>query len=309
MSEFLAADIGGTNLRLARIKTGGHIADEMRVQVDFSQLAYASSEAAEAHIIETIESAMGSLLIKNNIAGIGIGFPGFFTGNTGVLASSPNLPQLHDFALAERLTNQLNIPVFVQNDALCAALGEFRFGAAKDKLNLLHLTLGTGVGAGLILAKKPYTGEHGMAMEFGHLCVVRDAQARACGCGNRGCVESYASATAVAQRYAELTGVHGKADAETIYRLACQGDNKATRILEEAGEYLGMAIAEAVKLLDVETVTISGGLTGAWDILHPRMIESLNRGLIPPLKEKIQILRSTLDDYSGLLGAATIAGA
>jgi len=301
--DFLAADIGGTNMRLARISHDGVILKEVRRQVEFSNLGHLSNQGAESTILQTIADAASELL-DENIAGLGIGFPGFFMGDSGVLVSSPNIPQLHNFEIAEGLSSRLNIPVSAQNDALCAALGEARFGAGQGNSNLLHITLGTGVGGGLLLHGQPYTGETGMAMEFGHLRVVHDDTAKHCGCGGKGCVEAYASATAVALRYAEATGNY--TSAKSIFERANDGDVQAKNILENAGHYLGAAIAEAIKLLDIHTVTISGGLIGAWSMLHPAIMSSLNENLIPPMKGTIQVLPSTLKDNAGLLGAAAL---
>jgi len=305
-SQVLVADIGGTNMRLARILADGTIAEETRVQADLSRFKHDNPESAMEHVLETLCSAFLPLLDKARTGAIGIGFPGFFIGNSGVLAGSPNLPQLHNFALAEELGKRLAVRVEAQNDALCAAIGEHRFGAGKGSENLLHVTLGTGVGGGLILNREAYTGEHGMAMEFGHLRVVRSPDARACGCGGKGCVEAYASANAVADRYAIQTGI--VTDCGSIHIAACKGDAAAISVLQEAGSYLGQALAEAIKLLDVETVTISGGLSGAWNMLYTPLMEDLNENLIPPLKGNIQVLCSTLDDRGGLLGAAVLAG-
>jgi len=302
--DVLAADIGGTNMRLARVSRDGHIIKEVRKQVEFSRLNHLTHQDAEALILNTIASAATDLL-DENIAGLGIGFPGFFIGDSGVLASSPNIPQLKNFKLAEGLSQQLSIPVSAQNDALCAALGEARFGAGKGCRNLLHITLGTGVGGGLILNHAAYTGESGMAMEFGHLCVSQDEDAPLCGCGNRGCVETYASATAISSRFFAATGE--KLDTKAIFERAQEGNQEARNILNSAGSYLGKAIAEAIKLLDIHTVTISGGVIGAWSMLHPAILGSLDANLIPPLKGTIQVLPSTLSDNAGLLGAAAIA--
>jgi len=310
MKHVLSADIGGTNIRLAIINSDGDILDETRQQAKLSQHQATSSNAAEKHVIQTLGQAFQSFLTASSysIDAIGIGFPGFFHGETGILASSPNLPGLIDFPLAELLAQHVSKPVSVQNDALCAAIGEHRFGAGQDQNNLLHITLGTGVGAGLILHRQPYAGEHGMAMEFGHLCVERSSgahPARLCGCGNYGCLETYASATAVVQHYAEISG--SQANAQTIHQSACDGDETALHVLRQAGSYLGQGIAESIKLLDISTVSISGGLSGAWDILHPALMQSLDANLIPPLQGKVQVLRSTLADNAGLLGAAVIA--
>lgn len=305
MSDVLAADIGGTNLRIARVQDDGAIVDETRLQTDFSNLKGLSHQEAETYILNTLAKAAQPLL-DNQVAGLGLGFPGFFIGHSGVLASSPNIPQLCNFELATRLSNILDLPVAAQNDALCAAIGEAQFGAGKGKKNLLHLTLGTGIGGGLILNNTAYTGEGGMAMEFGHLRVTHGHDARVCGCGGKGCVEAYASATAICARYAETTGQYR--DTKTIFERAQNGEPQAFDILNSAGNYLGSAMAEAIKLLDIHTVTISGGLIGAWSLLHPAIMVSLDNNVIPPLKGKVQVLASTLDDNAGILGAATLAG-
>ncbi len=296
----LAADVGGTNIRSAVITSHGKMVQELH-----SRTSLGDRNISENSLIEKL-SALFDEIIRGygSISAIGIGFPGFFPGNSGILASSPNLPQLHNVNLAGKLSEVLNIPVSIQNDALCAAIGEHRFGAGKGHPNLLHITLGTGIGGGLILNNAPYTGEGGMAMEFGHLRVAHGDSAQACGCGGSGCVEAYASATAVSEQYFELSGI--QAEARDVYERACKGDSQAAGIIESAGHCLGMAIAEAIKLLDIHTVTISGGLTGAWPLLHPAIASSLESSLIPPLKGKINVLCSTLDDTAGLLGAAAL---
>ena len=298
----LAADIGGTNIRLAQIRDG-LIINEVRHQASFNQLNHLNSKQAELHILHVLQETAETLLTEDT-QGLGLGFPGFFIGNSGVLAASPNIPQLKNFALSKALSERLNIPVAAQNDALCAAVGEHSFGAGKGCTNLLHITLGTGIGGGLILNHQPYTGESGMAMEFGHLRIDSANDVRLCGCGNHGCVEAYASAHAISTQYFEVTG--RQTSANHIYQAALNGDENAQTILNHAGTYLGQAIAEAVKLLDIRHVSISGGLLGAWDILHPPMLQALNQHLIPPQQGKIIILPSTLDDNAGLLGAATL---
>lgn len=305
MSHVLAADIGGTNIRMGIVDPHGHIAAESRVQADLSLHDATSQAAAETHVLRVLAEAFRPQIDAHQIEQAGIGFPGFFHSSTGLLASSPNLPLLRDFALAARLTDALGIDVVVENDALCAAIGEQKFGAGQGCANLLHITLGTGIGSGLILNHIPYSGEHGMAMEFGHLCIEHH-DGRLCGCGNFGCVEAYASASALIKRFNEICKCE-ISDAKTIFEQAREGHACAVTITHEAGMYLGMAIAEAVKLLDVTTITISGGLTGGWDILYPELVRELNENLIPPLKGRVEVRRTRLNDLGGLLGAAAIA--
>lgn len=299
-AHILAADIGGTNIRAALVAADGCIAAEQRTQIDLGD-----RHMSEAQLVDKLTVCFATIIKKNpQIQAIGAGFPGFFLGDSGVLAASPNLPNIKNAALASQLSGNLGLPVTLQNDALCAAMGEARFGAGKGANNLLHITLGTGVGGGLVLNQTAYTGEFGMAMEFGHLRVVRGNGARPCGCGGKGCVEAYASATAVALRYAEATGHY--TDAKGIFERANNGDPDAASVLTSAGAYLGEATAEAIKLLDIHTVTISGGLVGAWSLLHPAIMASLDANLIPPLKGTIKVLPSALRDNAGLVGAASL---
>jgi len=261
----LALDVGGTNIRLAVVDQSGHIIARQQCNTSLSHIHVSSDDQAETEILRILTSSIADILASHShIHVVGIGFPGFFRQETGVLVSSPNIPCLLDFPLAERLSDAVSLPVHVQNDATLAALGEFRFGIGRELKNLLHLTLGTGVGGGLILNGIPYLGESGMAVEIGHSCVVPNG--RACGCGGSGCLETYASASGIVARYAE-TGHQDATNAEDVYRKALDGDMVAERILHEAGTCLGQAIAEAVKLLDVHNVSISGGLTGAWSFL------------------------------------------
>jgi glucokinase len=297
----LAVDVGGTNIRAAVIDSDGNILKEQRVQAVLS-----AADVSEGDVVNALEGALSGLVgDEEDITAIGIGFPGFFRGNSGILASSPNIPALRDFALAEAMGRRMKLPVSVQNDGLCAAIGEHQFGVGAERSNLLHITLGTGIGCGLILNNQPYAGENGMALEFGHLCVHTGDKSRLCGCGNYGCVEAYASATAISSRYAKQSGQNK--DAASIYELARRADKTAIDVFEEAGTYLGLAIAEAVKLLDIHLVSISGGLTGAWPLLHAPLISALEANLISPQRGKVIVRRSSLDDNAGLLGAAKLA--
>jgi len=301
----LALDVGGTNIRMALVNRSGHIIARQQYNKSFSHMCASSGNHARAEVLRILTSAIGSLLTsRSDVHSIGIGFPGFFNQRKGMLVSSPNIPELIDFPLAEQLSEAVSLPVYAQNDAVLAALGEFHFGVGKNLKSLLHLTLGTGVGSGLILNGVPYTGESGMAMEMGHLCVIPNG--RHCGCGGTGCLETCASASGVTARYNEA-GHSQLASAEDVYRKALDGDKLAVQILQEAGSYLGQAIAEAVKLLDIHNISISGGLSGAWEFLSEPMQVSLNAHLIPPLKEQVKLHHSQLGDDAGLLGAAMLA--
>ena len=305
----LAADVGGTNIRTAVIDDAGTIHTRHRKQAELSRLHAASPDEAADRVLHVLEESFRPLLDgAPDIAAVGIGFPGFFRGDSGVLAASPNLPGLIDFPLAERMTTRLGLPVRVHNDALAACLGEFRFGAGRGLSHLMHITLGTGVGGGAVIDHAPYAGEGGMSMEFGHLRVVDPLldEARRCGCGGKGCLEAYASASAVAARFIEASGRQRITPVE-IHELAGKGDALARKVLEDAGAYLGQAIAEAAKILDIRTVTVGGGLSLAWEWLYPSLVGRMEERVVPPQRGHIRVLRSTLDDDAGLLGAAALA--
>ena len=155
MTCVLAADIGGTNVRLAIIDPQGQIIAESRLQAELSRHSESSQTMAESHVIQVLSEAIKPFANRHQVSRMGMGFPGFFHEQSGLLASSPNLPLLQNFALADRLADALDIHVVVENDALCAAIGEQKYGAGQGCANLLHITLGTGIGSGLILNNWP----------------------------------------------------------------------------------------------------------------------------------------------------------
>jgi len=304
MGSVLGVDVGGTNIRLAVVDSRGNIGERQQHEARLSQLDAGDSALSTERLLDTLQDAIHPLLEKHGeIGGIGIGFPGFFDNQTGCMLSSPNIPSLSNIPLAEQLCKRLKQTVRVQNDASLAALGEFSFGAGVGLSSLLHLTLGTGIGGGLVINKQLYTGDGGMAMEIGHLRVAPED--RVCGCGANGCMETWASASAVAERFAALSGK--QADAREICHLADSGNAHALTVLHDAGQILGRGIAEAVKLLDTRQVSISGGLTGAWEYFFPALQQELDDSLLPPLVGKVNVQCSRLGDDAGILGAATLA--
>ncbi len=298
----LGVDVGGTNIRLATVDGAGHVGERSRHPSGLSHIA--AGEGSAKSVLEVLQQAIRPMLDRHpDVTGIGIGFPGFFDEHSGRLLSSPNIPGLRDIPLAARLGEYLGYPVRVGNDASLAALGEFRFGVGAGHETLLHLTLGTGIGGGVIINRRLYNGDGGMAMEIGHLHVAPED--RLCGCGAYGCMETWASATAVAARFVAASGV--QADAREVCRLADAGNADAVRVLQDAGRILGRGVAESLKLLDIRHVSISGGLTGAWEHLAPAMQQELDACLLPPQRGKVKVQRSALGDDAGILGAAAWA--
>lgn len=298
----IGVDVGGTNLRVGLVD-GLKVIDEQRVHADFSGLCRSLSPGEAVPAIQTaLADALGAMLRKfPAVVAIGLGFPGFIDPATGRISQSPNLPGLQDVDLATPLRAQLGRPVIIENDALAAAYGEYRLSGRRG--GLIYLGLGTGVGGGLVYDGQPYPGEHGVAMEVGHIIVEPDG--RPCGCGNLGCLEQYASASGVARQYAEATG--RQQTAQQIAQQAGAGDRDAISAYAVAGEKLAQALAHILKVADVGHVVVGGGMSAAWPLLAPAFDRRLETDLIPALRGKVQVSISQAGDQAGILGAALLA--
>ncbi|HYG12524.1 MAG TPA: ROK family protein [Methylophilaceae bacterium] len=304
MAQLIGIDIGGTNLRVGVVEDG-RIVHEQRSHADFSGICRTHAPAtAWQIIIETLAAALRPVLDSYlQVASVGIGFPGFIDPVSGNIAQSPNLPGLRDVDLARDLAQALGRPVIVENDALAAAYGEFRLIEPQSG-NLVYIGLGTGVGGGLIVAGQPYAGQHGVAMEIGHIIV--ETEGRPCGCGNRGCLEQYASASAVSLSYRESTD--RDLDAQAIATLAHGGDLDALQAYAEAGARLGQVVAHLAKTLDVGDIIIGGGMSAAWSLMQTAFDERLQRDLIPVLRGRLAVRVSASGDQAGIIGAALLGG-
>lgn len=307
-SKYLAGvDIGGTNLRVGVIHEN-RLIYEKRTHADFSNLCKSHpADVAWQQIIDITRQALQeALAVYPQIASIGIGFPGFIDPVSGNIAQSPNLPGLRDVDLAGDLSQAIGRPVIVENDALAAAYGEFCLQGYPG--SLIYLGLGTGVGGGLIDAGKPFPGQHGVAMEVGHIIVdpvENNVKARRCGCGNYGCLEQYASASGVTMTYEAATGQH--ATAEVIADLAGAGNRDAQHAYRLAGTCLAQALAHILKVVDVGQVVIGGGMSLAWPLMQPAFEKRLQADLIPVLRDKINIKISDAGDQAGIIGAASLS--
>ena len=303
MAKAIGIDIGGTNLRLG-VFDGLNLIEETRHQTDFSSICKSNDpKQAWQKILQVLAEAISMHLSAHvDIQTIGIGFPGFIDPQTQTLAQSPNLPGLKDVNLAADLSRLIGKKVIVENDANAAAYGEYCL-LNKPETGLIYFGLGTGVGGGLIHAGKVFAGFHGCAMEVGHIIV--EPNGRLCGCGNKGCMEQYASASGVALSYFDAT--KQKLEAHQIAALARVGDKEAEAAYKKAGEALAMALAHVLKVVDVPNVVIGGGMNAAWDLMQATFQTRLDQDLIAVLRGKIKINISTSGDQAGMLGAALLA--
>ncbi|MDE1990347.1 MAG: ROK family protein [Betaproteobacteria bacterium] len=305
-SESLGIDVGGTNLRCGVFDGAGTLLWQSRPPSGFAAMC-ASHPPGEAFalVLETLASAVASALAREpGVRSVGIGFPGFIDPASRILSLSPNLPGIRNADLAGPLAARFGLPVVLENDALSAAYGEYCLHPTASKA-LLYLGLGTGVGGGLVLDGRPYAGEHGVAMEVGHLIVVPGGLP--CGCGNRGCLEQYASATGVMRHYETATGL--RLEAEALATRAAEGDSAALAAFRQAAERLARGLAHVLKIMDVGDVVVGGGLSRSWPLLEPHFAQVLEEALIPALRGRVRVRPSTAQDQAGMLGAARLAQA
>lgn len=302
----IGMDVGGTNLRVGVVHQNC-VVWEQRVQADFAAFCRERPPAeALEFIIDTIAGAIQEARARyTHVSAVGIGFPGFIDPVFNVVSQSPNLPGLRDIDLANPLAKVLGLPVVVENDALAAAYGEYISGAHPE--NTIYIGLGTGVGGGAVLNGRTFPGSHGVAMEVGHIII--EPGGRLCGCGNRGCLEQYASASGVSLSYAELSGLEG-IDSAVIAASAREGAPHALAAYQRAGDALAQGLATILKVLDVSRVIVGGGVSLSWPLMKPAFDARLDADLIPALRgEKVEIFLSESGDQAGIVGAAMLAHA
>ncbi len=307
----LAIDLGGTNLRLALISRDGSIIARLRRPTCVTGGLSAFVDGLGSAIEELRTEA---LCRHRTILAIGAGVPGLVNG-AGLLHKAVNLPFLDGLNINDLLLTTAGLPAVTANDANAAAVGELRFGAGRPFSSFLLFTLGTGVGSGLILNGALWTGHDGIASEFGHATV--EPAGVPCPCGNRGCLEQYASASALLtearqQLDAGTTSILAETDremltAESVGQAAAQGDPLALQLLARAGRYLGQAAATAVNLLNLEAFILTGGMAVSFPYIAPAMEAELKARAFPAATKRVRVLPGTLGDDAGLLGMAALA--
>ena len=304
MSRYaIGVDLGGTNLRAAVIDESGKMIEKVSASTPMGQ----SGESPEQIVAEIVESvtALREKYGIAKLAGIGAGIPGYIIMETGVIAGWGNRPGFNGFPMRAELEKRLGTKVFLENDANAAAIGEHWIGAGQGASDLVLLTLGTGIGGGIISGGRILHGFLGMAAELGHMTVVPNGNP--CGCGNRGCVEQYASATAVANM---ARGMHLGRDvtAEDVYNLAKSGNERAQTVFRAMGESLGIALASLINVFNFPLYLLAGGVLGAWDYFAPPMIGEIERRCFTyktTLKSTpTRIERAVLGNEAGLFGSA-----
>jgi len=305
-NHVLAADVGGTNTRMAVVNENGDILALLKKTTHCKEGRDEMIKFIVSFAGETIEK---SKLPKEAICGMGIGFPGPLNAETGTIFNPPNLNGWDDVPLRDILEKKLEVPVAIENDANAAALGEWWKGAGSGTDSLFCITLGTGVGGGIIIDGKIWHGATSIAGEIGHTTVIRDGIK--CTCGNIGCLEAYACSGGILKRVNDAllkerdnNSLQPLTDLKQVDHMVMQGNEIVLNVIKETGVILGIATANIANLLNPEMIVLFGGVTNLGEHLVVPLKEEVNRRAFKKATESLRIELSQLGDNSGILGAA-----
>jgi glucokinase len=302
----IGVDVGGTKIATGVISPEGELLSEVRCP----------TANVREQLLSSIAESIAEVKRGYEVGGVCLAVPGFILARENKVLSAANLEAIEGIPLKEELGDRTGLQVTVENDANAAAWGEFRFGVGKDVDNLVFVTLGTGVGGGVVSHGVLLRGSRGTGGELGHI-TVQPAGPR-CGCGNRGCLEALASGTAIARRAREMAeerpdsglgrlAVERAPLGEDVLDLAREGDEAALEVLWEAGTWLGIGFATFVNIFDPEVIAIGGGVSEARDLVLEPARRELRLRSPSPSRDLVEIRVATLGAKSGMLGAAALA--
>ena len=308
----IGIDVGGTNVKIALVDDKGSII--------YSNSVPTRAELGYEYTVNNIKQAIHDLLTETklstkDIEGIGFGFPGQVDYKAGIVRNAPNIPGWVEVPIAKLIEDEFHIPTRVDNDVRCAALGELNYGAGIGCENLICITVGTGIGSGLIINGKLVRGASNAAGEIGHIKLDMHG-GPLCGCGDRGCLEAFASGPSIVAMAEEYI----KGGKSTKYRelanpditpyivseAAKQGDPVAKRIFTIVGEYIGIGLASVVNLLNPEKIIIGGGVAAAGDLLLNPIKENLIKRAMPIAGSAVEIVPAQLGNSAGVIGASLL---
>jgi glucokinase len=307
----LGVDLGGTNIKFGIVSQSGKIVKQTSIKT------YA--DKGPDFVISQMKKGIKELQSKNKnkIAGIGIGVPGVVTVEKGVVENPPNIPGWGKIKLGEIISKEFNIDVHVENDANAAAVGEMIFGNGKNLHSFIMVTLGTGVGGGIIMNRKLFRGEFGAAGEVGHVTI--EYSGKRCKCGSYGCVETYIGNSYLVNRVRKSLPKHPdsliwkiiKNDLEQLSPLVIQqamekGDEYAVSVVNDMGLYLGSALASVSNLLDISTFIIGGGVAGFGKPLFNAAGKTIKARVLTPLRKRVKVLPAKLKNNAGIKGASAL---
>jgi glucokinase len=302
----IGVDVGGTKIAAGVVTPEGEVLGEMRYPTPHSPGRLVAS------IARTIEEVRGTF----EVGGVCLAVPGLILTRKNMVVFSPNLPAVEGIPLKDELGPRFDLPLTIENDANAAAWGEFRFGVGSEVDHLVFLTLGTGIGGGVIMRGLLLRGAQGSGGELGHVTVCPTGPR--CACGNRGCLEALASGTAIRRRAREVA-IENPGSAlgrlatertvlgEDVTELARAGDEAALSVLEETGRWLGIGLAGFVNVFNPELIAIGGGAAKAGELILRTAREEVRLRARPPSRDLVEVNSATLGPESGVLGAAALA--
>jgi glucokinase len=291
-SRVIGVDVGGTKILAGTVGRDGSITLHRE---------YPTPLDTEDALLDGLEAAVREHLDESVVA-VGFGIPSRIDQRTGTAIGSVNIP-LVDVPFRDVMTERLGLPVAIENDGNAAAIAEWQAGAGRGAVDMVMLTLGTGVGGGLILGGRPYRGSIGAGAELGHVVLVHDGVR--CSCGGYGHLESYVSGKAADEIAREAFGP--AADAHRLVRLANEGDPTANELMHEIGRKLGSGLGSIVNAYDPELIVIGGGFAAAGELLLAPAREVMEREALKPIREGMRVVRAELGTAAGMIGAAFVA--
>ncbi len=305
-----AIDLGGTSVRAAVVDVNGGITGFVTGATEASQ----GPDAVIDRIIAVLQDALARASVHvSELVAVGIGAPGPLDWDTGVIHEAPNLPGWKEVPLATRVADAVGLPAFLENDANAAALAERQYGVGRGAMNMLYITVSTGVGGGLILDGELWHGAYGSAGEFGHMTV--DFEGPLCDCGNRGCIEAIAAgpdiAAWVGQQIAagRASALRGQTDlsGRDVVEAARQGDELSISALDRAGRAVGFGVINVAHLVNLDVVVVGGGIANAGDLLFAPLRATVRKHLLESTAPNLRLEPWSLGEDVGLLGAAAAA--
>lgn len=316
MNEGLYAgiDLGGTKILVLVADSRGSVLGTARVPT----LATQGPESVIGRIVDAVHAAAAEAKVETNaLLGAGVSAPGPIDTDEGVITDPPNLPGWHNVPLARILRERLGAPVALENDANCGAVGEHMFGAGRGYRHMLFVTISTGIGGGIIIDNELYEGASGAAGEVGHIGVSVDGPV--CGAGHVGCLEAFASGTAIAARAREMIAAGGlprtariaehdpPLSAKTVQMAAEQGETEAAAIISSAGRYLGIGLASLINVFNPQVIVLGGGLTNIGDAILGPAVETARARSFAQSFVDVRIVEGELGERVAALGAIAVA--
>ena len=303
----IGVDVGGTKIAAAVVSPEGRILNEVR---------YPTQAVPPNRLIDTIARAITEVKDGFEVGGVCVAVPGLILAAENRVVFAPNLHEIENIRLDEELGRTTGLSVTVENDANAAAWGEFRFGSGKDVDHQVFITLGTGVGGGVITHGVLLRGSQGAGGELGHVTI--DPTGPRCSCGNNGCLEALASGTAIERRAREVASdlpdsalgrlaIERHVLGEDVTRLARKGDEAALQVLQETGVWLGIGLAGFVNIFNPEVVAVGGGASRAGELILESAREEVQLRARSPSRDLAEIEEASLGPESGVLGAAALA--